>query len=117
MARQIAETIREAGFKVWDPLEDVSMGDNWAIEIGKALAGSAAMVLLVSPDAVRSGNLNLELGFALEAEQFANRVIPVLVKETPDAPWILKKFQYVPWGPRAAEAIVQRLEGMHDAKA
>lgn len=37
MARQIAESLREAGFKVWDPLGNIAMGDNWAIEIGKAL--------------------------------------------------------------------------------
>jgi hypothetical protein len=92
VARAIAAELDEAGFGAWF-LDSVLPADNVLLELGKALEESDALVVLVSPDAVRSPNLNFELGYALGADRFRQRVIPVIVRPTKHIPWILAHFQ------------------------
>ena len=37
LANQLAERLTRAGFSVWIPEEHISLGDNWAKKIGKAV--------------------------------------------------------------------------------
>jgi hypothetical protein len=77
-------------------------GDNWPLEIGKALDTSNAMVILISPAATRSSSVRQELDYALGSLKYKNRVIPVLVEATTDYPWILRHFQWIEGDPADA---------------
>src|SRR5215212_6683889 len=90
-ARAIATELRKAGYSVFVPAEAMLPGDNVMLAIGKALESADAMVILLSPEWTRSPNLVLEMGFALGKRRFAGRLIPVVVKDTDDIPWILRR--------------------------
>lgn len=94
-ARFLAEGLARFGHKVWDPADALFPGDNWALRIGKALQESEAMVVLLSPQAMRSDQVRQDIEYALRSAQYKGRLIPVLVKPTKDIPWILKRFPIV----------------------
>ena len=52
-----------------------------------------AMVVLVSSHAAASPFVRREIEFALETPRFAERLIPVILGSTSEAPWILRKLQ------------------------
>jgi hypothetical protein len=117
VARAIAAELDKAGFDAWF-LDSVLPADNILLELGKALEESDAMVVLVSPEAVKSSNLNFELGYALGASRFRQRVIPVIVRPTKQVPWILAQFQSLKLdknpastGRRVAKRLRQLTEG------
>lgn len=87
--------LTEAGFEVSVPGDDIEAGENWHLEIGKALDRANAMVVLLSPDSVASRNNRAEIEFALGSPHFRDRLISVLVKPTDDVPWILRKQQFI----------------------
>jgi len=89
-AKELISHLQEEGLKVRDPRSEFFPGDNWSLEIGKALESSNALVLLVSPSAVKSESFRRETEYALGAKRFRDRLIPVIVKDTPKLPWILR---------------------------
>jgi hypothetical protein len=104
VAKELAAHLEKAGHNVWFADDALFPGQNIALETGKALDRSEAMVVLLSPEALKSGSVQQEIGFALGAPQFRGRLIPVMVKPTDDIPWILKKFPSVRLGKHIAEA-------------
>ena len=109
-AQELASQLAKAGLDVWDPAEALFPGDNWPLGIGKALEESTAMVVLISPESVKSDSVQHNLQYALSAPQYKGRVIPVLVRPTKDIPWVLKKFPIVRIGHDLREAVRQIAE-------
>ena len=95
VAKELAALLEKAGHSVWYPDGALYPGENWALEIGKALDDSEAMVVLLSPHAMKSDWVQKEIEFALGAAQYRRRLISMLVKPTANVPWILKKFPIV----------------------
>ena len=75
-ARELSEQLAPAGVRVVDPISDLLPGDNWSLEIGRALDESEAMVVLISPTAVKSNWVLNEIQYALGSEKFQDRLIP-----------------------------------------
>src|SRR5437764_657828 len=94
-AKELASHLEKMGHSVWYRDGALFPGDNWALEIGKALDHSEAMVLLISPEAMKSDWVRKEIEFALGAVQYRGRLIPVMVKPASNIPWILKKLPVV----------------------
>ena len=94
-AKRLASHLEEAGHRVWYRDGALFPGENWALEIGKALDHSEAMVVLLSPQGMKSDWVRKEIEFALGASQYRGRLIPVMLKPTADIPWILKKLPIV----------------------
>lgn len=100
VARKVASALQDAGMEVWDHHIEILPGDNWAEKIARALRESEAMVVLLSPDALRSEWLHKEIEYALGEKRYSNRLIPVLIPppETfsqENIPWILKKLNMI----------------------
>ncbi len=57
------------------------------------LGKSRAMVVLISPDSMRSENVRHEIEYALGDPNYEGRVFPVQVRPTEDIPWILRRFK------------------------
>jgi hypothetical protein len=93
-ARRLSAYLDAAGFQVFDPADELLPGDNWSLEIGKALDTSDAMVVLISPAGVSSPWVQREIQYALGSERFQDRLIPVEVEPTKDFPWVLN---HLPW--------------------
>src|SRR3990172_3346322 len=92
-ARQLAEQLSNRGCEVWDPSDQLFPGDNWPLKTGEALKESKAMVVLLSPDSMKSEWVRGEIQYALGSRNYEGRVFSVLVRPTADIPWILSKFQ------------------------
>ena len=89
-AARLREGLVGAGLRVWEP-RSLSPGDNWAREMGKALDRADAVVVLLSPDSVASDSVKREIEFTISSPRFKDRLIPVLVRPTPEVPWILRE--------------------------
>lgn len=89
-AARLREVLVRAGLRVWEQ-QDVTPGDNWALEVGKALDKADAVVVLLSPDAMASDWVKREIEFSISSQRFKDRLIPVLVRPTREVPWILRE--------------------------
>jgi hypothetical protein len=92
-ALALSNQLTKQGFRVWIVEDEIFPGDNVWLRIGEALKKSRAMVVLLSPDSVRSENLRREVEYALGDPAYEGRVFPVLVRPTKDIPWILQKLK------------------------
>jgi hypothetical protein len=94
-ARELSGHLSRAGNEVLDPAQNLIGGQNWHLEIGRALDESDAFVVLVSPEAARSPWQRHEIDYALTQQRFEGRLVPVFLKPTPEAPWILQKLAHI----------------------
>jgi TIR domain len=109
-AREISASLKNAGFEVWDPAREILPASNFTASLQDALNTADAMVVLLSPDFSGSKYLQYEVEFALGTERFSGRLIPVLLRETKDYPWILDELQMIrEHNPRAAGRAVARI--------
>jgi len=109
--RRIAEHLRGAGFQVWDPEQEILPGADWLSQLRGALDSASAVVVFVSPDAMESRSVAHEIEYALGARHLRGRLIPVLLRPTKDAPWILQSLAPVRYqGPgKTGQQIVELL--------
>ena len=100
LVKKVATVLEDAGLEVWDDTREIMPGDNWADKVAQALQDSDAMVILLTPDALRSRWVRRDIEYALGEQSYRKRVIPVLVgdpQEFPreDVPWILRHLQMI----------------------
>jgi hypothetical protein len=94
--RQVLRESKETSrFEVWNRELELQPGENWALKLGKALEASDAMVVLLSPQSVKSPFVRQEIDFALTQPKFRDRLISVMVKPTRDIPWILRTLPFI----------------------
>ena len=98
--RKVAAGLEEIGLEVWDATREILLGDNWTDRVAQALKESEAMVVLLTPDALRSSSVRWEIAYALGEQSYRNRLISVLVgdpEELPkeDVPWILRRLHMI----------------------
>ena len=93
LAHAIRADLQAAGFDVWDPAAKLQPGENWALEVGKALKDAEAMVVLLSPAALGSEHVKREIEYALGDVRFKGRLLPVVIRPVKEIPWILETLQ------------------------
>ncbi|NJL44794.1 MAG: toll/interleukin-1 receptor domain-containing protein [Leptolyngbyaceae cyanobacterium SM2_3_12] len=98
LAKRVANTLREAGFQVWDDSQ-ILPGENWGASLGKALEESDAMVVLLTPSSVHSASIFHEVGYALGKQEYKGRLIPVIAAsseqlDSREIPWVLNLQQF-----------------------
>lgn len=95
LAVRVSNALQQSGMQVWAPDLNLLPGDNWAAELGRALEESNAMVVLLThapPDCDVLRNIE----YALGAENYSNRLIPVVVGNPAQVradliPWIVRQ--------------------------
>ena len=114
IVRRIAEGLRGQGLEVWYDEWEIWPGENFAEKISQALEESQAMVVVLTPNALRSPWVRREVEYALGSESYSGRLIPVIAGRKEDIPedqipWILKRLQMVvlPDAEREPEGIQQ----------
>jgi len=95
-ARKLGSHLSTLGFEVWDPSEQTLPGDNWPLMIGEALKESRAMIVLLSPDSMKSDWVRCEIEYALGDRNYQGRIFPVEVRPTDKVPWVLTKLKVLP---------------------
>ena len=103
LVKKVVAGLERAGLEVWDATREILPGDNWADKVARALKESEAMVVLLTPDALRSSWVRWEIQYALGEQIYRNRLIPVLVgdpEELPkeEVPWILRRLHMIDMG-------------------
>ena len=96
LALELTAHLEAAGVDAWNQTMQALPGANVSAELGRALDRAEAVIVLVSPAAMKSPWVRREIQFALGEERFQDRLIPVLAKQTPSSaiPWILRKLQW-----------------------
>jgi hypothetical protein len=95
LARDLATRLSEQGYEVWFDEWQILPGDNFAKRIGQALEEAEAMIVLVSPAAMKSKWVREEINFALGSQRYAGKLVPVIVEPTDDVPWILERLNSI----------------------
>ena len=92
-ARALSQELTRRGLEVWSDEQEILPGDNWGSSIAEALKKSKALVVLISPESMRSKFVRSEIQYALGELSYEQRIFPVMVEETSSVPWILSKFK------------------------
>ena len=97
--RELYRTLKRRGVQPWLDAEDLIPGQNWEVEIPKALLSSDAIIICLSPNSVdKEGYVQKEIKFALDKamEMPEGRIfiIPARLEDC-DLPFGLKKYQTV----------------------
>jgi hypothetical protein len=100
LALAVADTLEEAGLEAWIDKHEVVPGENWAERIGQGLRDSSAMVVLLTPGALKSQRVRWDIDYALSHKAYSHRLIPVIVGSAEDfkeeaVPWILKRLDVI----------------------
>lgn len=100
LAEKIAESLKQAGITIRDYRQEILPGELWSEKASQALRDSDAMVVLLTPEAVRSKQVRSEINYALGRDAFKNRLITVVVGSPSrlpkkEVPWILWELQVV----------------------
>jgi len=90
-AKRLARGLRRCGVDVWVDVYSIAAGKSWARQVGEALDGCDAMVVVLSTAGVASENSDDEWNFYLDKQK---PVLPVLLEQV-DVPYRLNKLQYV----------------------
>ncbi len=93
LAKALASELEKRGLSVWRNEADLLPGDNVWLRTGEALKKSEAMVVLVSPESMRSEWVRHEIEYALGNQKYESKLFPVEVRPTPSMPWILREFK------------------------
>lgn len=113
LVRELAARLQAAGVDAWDSTTQALPGTNISAELGRALDQAEALIVLISPAAMKSPMVRREIQFALGEAKFQNRLIPVLVKQTPseEIPWILRTLQWAKGGAdKVADQVLKALD-------
>ena len=89
--RSVVAQLRNAGVPVWMDEADISPGARWDQAIEQALNACSSVLVVLSPDAVKSHNVLDEMAFALDE---GKRIIPIKHKEC-NIPLRLRRIQYI----------------------
>jgi len=87
----LAGDLRRRGIRVWLDEFDIDPGHSWSRQIGNALDSCERMLLVWSPNALASENVDDEWNYFLDVKK---PVIPILI-EPCDLPYRLHKLQYI----------------------
>lgn len=114
---KIGHQLQQAGFEVWDPDKEILPGSDWSTELKVALDSATAMVIFISPAAMASRSVSYEIEYALGAKHLRRRLIPVTIRPTKKAPWILDSLESVTYESpsKTGRQIVNLLKQPHDA--
>jgi len=109
-ALRLANDLRSRGFDLWLDKLDIHAGEAWDEAVEKALAGSSAVLLVLSTDAVRSKPVMDEMSYALDEQKI---ILPILL--TPcQVPLRLRRLHYVDFTTSYEQGFALLLSNLHN---
>src|ERR1700730_3794940 len=116
VAEKVAERLSAEGYGVYPFDLELGPGDNWHLEIGKALERANAMVVFFSPATARWPAVRSEIEYALASRGYENRLFSLVVRPTSKVPWILRELGTIKLGTDREAAIQSLLKGLRKAE-
>ncbi|MBN2303147.1 MAG: toll/interleukin-1 receptor domain-containing protein [Anaerolineae bacterium] len=106
-ARHLTRHLQRMTGRVWIDVDKIRTGKDWSNEIQTALDECKALVLLISPDAMASKNVEDEWKYCLDHDR---PVIPILVRPTKNIHFQLNRLHYIDFTDRRGyEDALERL--------
>lgn len=98
VAEKLVDILKAAGLEAWYDKQEIMPGENWGEKIAEGLKESTAMVVLLTPDALKSSHVLWDISYALGDQAYNRRLIPVLLGspeefQNDNFPWILKRLK------------------------
>jgi len=111
VAERIASGLKAFDFMVWYSEWSIAPGDSIVQKISEALAKHDTLLLLLSPDSVKSEWVKRELNATLMAQLSGQRVrvLPIVIKST-EIPFVLKDIRYIDMSKEFQKGFLQLLE-------
>jgi len=79
-AKKLSDTIEnETEFSTWLYTERIHSGDTWSKEIDDAIEGCYALIVIMTPEAIKSQYVTYEWAYA---DGLGIKVMPILYKDT-----------------------------------
>ena len=96
-AKRLAKLLHAHHVKTFFSKKNIQGAQQWHDEIGSALKRCDWFVVVLSPQSVSSKWVKHELIYALQANRFKQRIIPILYKacDTDKLSWTLSGFQWI----------------------
>jgi hypothetical protein len=92
-AKRLADDLKLAGANVWIDVNDITPGIKWSTAVQRGLLESDIMVVILSPEAVSSTNVEDEWQAYLDEQK---PVIPILLRPiNQQMPFQLRRLQYI----------------------
>ncbi len=101
-AQIITQNLIQTGVPIWMDRMKLIGGSAWLNEIQKGIENAQAVLLIVTPDSMKSKTVQQEYAYAI---QLGKPIIPVLAKNTSNIPDELKKFQFVDFRKHVYDAL------------
>jgi hypothetical protein len=98
MAQRLAEALAEQGIHVAEPATRALAADNFAASIATALKAADKMVVLLTPNSIKSPVMDSEISYALKHSRFKNNVVPIITGKLESYPWILRRMKPIQAG-------------------
>ena len=97
VANGVNDLLRRHGVPVWYSPSEMRGAQQWHDEIGHALRRCDWFVVLLSPNSVQSVWIKRELMYALRANRYEERIVPVLIEpcDYDQLSWTLSSLQLV----------------------
>jgi hypothetical protein len=94
---RVTAALKRHGIRYWYSPSHLVGAQQWHDEIGNALRRCDWFLLVISPSALRSMWVKREFQYALQAERFQNRIVPVLFRacDPTDLSWTLATIQKI----------------------
>jgi hypothetical protein len=109
---RLAQDLKAANANIWLDQLDIPPGEPWDDAVEEALNSTTYILVILSPEAVRSKNVKDEIDFALRASK---TIIPVLYIEC-DMPLRLGRTQHIDFRSNYASGLatlIANLQGQH----
>lgn len=90
-ATRLADDLTAAGYNVWFDLRSIPSGAKWDLEVQRGLETSDVMLVLLSPTAAASDNVQDEWSYFISK---GRRILPLLIQPT-DVPFRLSRRQRI----------------------
>jgi hypothetical protein len=91
-ARRLAKSLSDLGADIWIDVEDIPAGMKWSSAIQQGLTVSDVMLVILSPDSMKSSNVEDEWQYFLDKRK---PIIPVLARPTDNIHFQLNRLQYI----------------------
>ncbi|MDX1995301.1 MAG: TIR domain-containing protein [bacterium] len=99
-ANLFSQRVEEMGFRTWIDFTELKGGDEWKKSIDRALTQSVAMLVLLTPESVRSSWVQYEVE---RAQEYNCTVIPLMMRYTA-LPAFLDHLHYIDFRDRMEQA-------------
>ena len=109
--KKLVKVLRGHEIKVWYSEKHIRGATQWHDEIGNALKKCDWLVVLLTPDSVKSKWVRREVHYALRSDRYEERLIPLIVKrcDVDELSWVLSGLQTITLSDRWKKGVKELL--------